>query len=128
MTGPLIRHQPHLGHLGVTQTFSVDPAAAIAIVGRASPSIWAPSKRLLPSTTCWRCSAPLASTVGAATLAAASHIVGSMAELDTVVTTRNFVRPRCRAGVLTLEFWAAVDERLVPFEVPNPTPCCAVHG
>lgn len=43
--------------------------------------------------------------------------------------TRDFVRPELLDGelVLTVRPWGA-DGDLAPFEVPNPTPCCAVHA
>lgn len=44
---------------------------------------------------------------------------------DLVVDTRGFVRPHWKEGVLTLQVQQAVAGRLVPFEVPNPTPCCS---
>jgi len=46
---------------------------------------------------------------------------------DQVVETRDFVRPLWSGGVLTLTTQPAWDGLLVPFETPNPTPCCADH-
>lgn len=46
---------------------------------------------------------------------------------DTEVTTRDFVRPQWRDGTLTLVTTAVVGGRIAPFEVPDPTPCCAGH-
>ncbi|WP_234534354.1 hypothetical protein [Streptomyces shenzhenensis] len=45
----------------------------------------------------------------------------------TRVWTRNHVRPEWRAGTLTLTLVPAAGGLLAPFEVPNPTPCCADH-
>ena len=45
-----------------------------------------------------------------------------------LVDTRDFVRPHWIDGVLTLVTMPAAGDRLAPFEVPNPTPCCADHG
>jgi hypothetical protein len=47
---------------------------------------------------------------------------------DTVVDTRDFVRPVWRDGRLTLITTPAPGGRIAPFEVPNPTPCCADHA
>lgn len=47
---------------------------------------------------------------------------------DTLVETRDFVRPQWMDGRLTLVTAPAMNGRLAPFEVPNPTPCCAQHG
>ncbi|MFE2584619.1 hypothetical protein [Streptomyces sp. NPDC059378] len=46
----------------------------------------------------------------------------------TAVHTRGHVRPEWRDGRLTLALVPAVGGTLAPFEVPNPTPCCADHG
>ncbi|MGW7542413.1 hypothetical protein ACWGKQ_15040 [Streptomyces sp. NPDC054770] len=45
----------------------------------------------------------------------------------TEVLTQDHVRPEWRAGVLTLVLVPAAGGRMAPFEVPNPTPCCADH-
>ncbi|MGY0064639.1 hypothetical protein ACWY4P_50815 [Streptomyces sp. LZ34] len=44
------------------------------------------------------------------------------------VLTRGHVRPEWRDGRLTLALVPAADGALAPFEVPNPTPCCADHA
>jgi hypothetical protein len=45
-------------------------------------------------------------------------------EPDTLVDTRDFVRPQWMDGELTLVATPAPAGRIAPFEVPNPTPCC----
>jgi hypothetical protein len=45
-----------------------------------------------------------------------------------LVDTRDFVRPQWIDGALTLVTTPAAGGRLAPFEVPNPTPCCADHA
>jgi hypothetical protein len=45
----------------------------------------------------------------------------------TPVVTQDHVRPEWREGRLTLALVPAVGGALAPFEVPNPTPCCADH-
>jgi hypothetical protein len=52
---------------------------------------------------------------------------GGPAEPGQAVVTRDFVRPQWMDGVLTLVTTPAAGGRLAPFEVPNPTPCCADH-
>lgn len=47
---------------------------------------------------------------------------------DTLIDTRDFVRPQWLDGRLTLVTAPAGPGRLAPFEVPNPTPCCADHS
>jgi hypothetical protein len=46
---------------------------------------------------------------------------------DTLVDTRDFVRPEWRAGRLTLVATPAPGGRIAPFEIPNPPQCCADH-
>ncbi|MFJ8136860.1 hypothetical protein [Streptomyces sp. NPDC096013] len=46
----------------------------------------------------------------------------------TPILTQDHVRPEWRAGRLTLALVPAVGNTLAPFEVPNPTPCCADHA
>jgi hypothetical protein len=49
-------------------------------------------------------------------------------EAAAAVDTRGFVRPEWLDGLLTLRVATAPGGRLAPFEVPNPTPCCADHN
>jgi hypothetical protein len=46
---------------------------------------------------------------------------------DTLIDTRDFVRPQYRDGRLVLMATPAPGGMIAPFEVPNPTPCCANH-
>jgi hypothetical protein len=46
---------------------------------------------------------------------------------STRILTQDHVRPEWRDGVLTLTLVPAAGGLLAPFEVPNPTPCCADH-
>jgi len=46
----------------------------------------------------------------------------------TLIDTRDFVRPQWMNGRLTLVCTPAARGRIAPFEVPNPTPCCANHA
>lgn len=46
---------------------------------------------------------------------------------DQRIVTRDHVRPEWREGRLTLAAMLTVGGTLVPFEVPDPTPCCADH-
>ncbi|MFI5844395.1 hypothetical protein ACIA8K_32340 [Catenuloplanes sp. NPDC051500] len=52
---------------------------------------------------------------------------GADAEPDARIETRDFVRPLIRSGKLELVLVPVVGGRFAPFEVPNPTPCCADH-
>lgn len=45
----------------------------------------------------------------------------------TPVLTQDHVRPEWREGRLVLALVPAAGNTLAPFEVPNPTPCCADH-
>jgi hypothetical protein len=46
----------------------------------------------------------------------------------TPVLTRDHVRPDWQDGQLTLAVLPAAGGVLAPFEVPDPTPCCADHA
>ncbi|WP_151475484.1 hypothetical protein [Streptomyces albicerus] len=46
---------------------------------------------------------------------------------DQRVVTRDHVRPQWQDGELVLTLMPAAGGVLVPFEVPDPTPCCADH-
>ncbi|GII52340.1 hypothetical protein Pth03_07290 [Planotetraspora thailandica] len=47
---------------------------------------------------------------------------------DMTVATNDHVRPVWQNGLMTLLTMPAVGGRLMPAEVPNPTPCCADHS
>jgi hypothetical protein len=56
------------------------------------------------------------------------EVLGSgAADGDTLVDTRDFVRPQFRDGELVLTTTPAAGGLLVPFETRDPTPCCANH-
>jgi hypothetical protein len=52
---------------------------------------------------------------------------GGTAEDTATLDTTGFVRPQWRDGELVLTAVPAAGGLLVPFEVRNPTPCCAEH-
>ena len=52
---------------------------------------------------------------------------GSPLSDSDILETQDFVRPQFRNGELVLTIVPAVGGVMRPFEVPNPTPCCAIH-
>ncbi|MEV6957963.1 hypothetical protein AB0M97_01905 [Streptomyces sp. NPDC051207] len=48
-------------------------------------------------------------------------------DADARLVTRGHVRPQWQSGELVLTAMPASGGVLVPFEVPDPTPCCADH-
>ncbi len=52
---------------------------------------------------------------------------GSVPDPQTPMETDDFVRPQWVDGVLTLVATPAPGGRIAPFEVADPTPCCADH-
>ncbi|WP_405773669.1 hypothetical protein [Streptomyces sp. NBC_01538] len=46
---------------------------------------------------------------------------------DQMLVTNSHVRPQWHGDELVLAAMPAVGGTLVPFEVPDPTPCCAAH-
>ncbi|MFD5746315.1 hypothetical protein [Streptomyces sp. NPDC127033] len=76
----------------------------------------------------------LTGTVGVAELLAASAVdevvllgAGDRPSGERRIVTRDHLRPEWREGRLVLTVMEAVGGVLVPFEVPDPTPCCADH-
>ncbi|GAA2070904.1 hypothetical protein [Actinomadura alba] len=55
-------------------------------------------------------------------------LMGEEPSADVLVDTRDHVRPEWREGRLTLLALPAGKGVIAPYEVPNPTPCCAVHA
>ncbi|WP_113699541.1 hypothetical protein [Nonomuraea lactucae] len=53
---------------------------------------------------------------------------GPPPEPGTELETRDFVRPLWQDGLLTLVTVPVAGGRVAPFEVPDPTPCCADTG
>jgi hypothetical protein len=53
---------------------------------------------------------------------------GALARPSDRIDTQNYLRPEFSAGRLVLRARPSVGVDLVPFEQPNPTPCCATHG
>ena len=54
-------------------------------------------------------------------------LAGVVPELDDRIRTQDFVRPRVQGGRLVLTVQPG-EHGYVPFEQPNPTPCCAEHN
>jgi hypothetical protein len=52
---------------------------------------------------------------------------GATPDPVTPVQTQDHIRPEWRDGQLGLALVPAAGNTLAPFEVPNPTPCCADH-
>jgi hypothetical protein len=52
---------------------------------------------------------------------------GATPDPVTPVQTQDHIRPEWRDGQLVLALVPAAGNTLAPFEVPNPTPCCADH-
>jgi hypothetical protein len=55
-------------------------------------------------------------------------LAGGPAAATDLVRTRDHVRPEWRDGALVLVTTPVAAGVLAPFEVPNPTPCCADHA
>ena len=55
-------------------------------------------------------------------------LAGTFPSLEDRVDTQEFVRPVVERGRLVLVVRPGHAAGLVPFEQPNPTPCCADHG
>jgi len=71
---------------------------------------------------------PIASVLAGSAIDRVTVLGGGAPEGTQKLDTRDFVRPQWIDGALTLVVQPARDGRLVPFEVPDPTPCCADHA
>ena len=70
---------------------------------------------------------PLATLLELSAIDEVRVIGGPPATPQTLIDTRDFVRPQWESGRLVLVATPAPGGRIAPFEVPNPTPCCANH-
>ena len=69
---------------------------------------------------------PVAEVVERTAVEAVQSLHGDYAD-DAVLVTGGFVRPVFRDGRLVVLVGHADPRRLLPWELPNPTPCCADH-
>lgn len=71
---------------------------------------------------------PVGEVLAVSAIDAVVVLAASAPDPVTLIDTRNFVRPQWRDGRLILHTVPAPREMLAPFEVQNPTPCCADHS
>ena len=109
-------------YLGPPQLRDVADAAVVAHLTRGSGRV-----AVFPG------SAELTGTVTVAQVLASSaidrlHVLAAAdADPEALLVTRDHLRPRWVNGELVLDVQPAAGGTLVPFETPNPTPCCAEH-
>jgi hypothetical protein len=101
-------------------------AAAVAAVadhaaGRAGRAVLFPGVRSLTGVM------PVATMLAESAIDEVVVLGGPPGEPDTLIDTRDFVRPQFRAGRLVLIATPAPGGLIAPFEIPDPTPCCANH-
>ena len=75
---------------------------------------------------------PLRQVLASSAIDGISQLGGGSPDPDALLITRGFVRPRWCSGELVLAVLPAGRNSagaplVAPFEVPNPTPCCAQH-
>jgi hypothetical protein len=90
-------------------------------VGRAGRAVLFPGVRALTGTL------PADDLLALSAIDDVRVIGGPPAAPETLIDTRDFVRPQWENGRLILVATPAPGGRIAPFEVPNPTPCCANH-
>jgi hypothetical protein len=96
-------------------------AAAAAAHGRSGRAVRYPGvDRLVGVVT-------VAEILGGADIEEIAVLGGGTVGPDDEIVTRDFVRPQWVDGVLTLLVQPTAGGRYVPFEVADPTPCCAAH-
>lgn len=81
-----------------------------------------PGQADLPSTT------TVAALLGSTAVQRVQVLGGTEPDPGTTLLTRGFLRPRWSEGALVLHVQPAARGVLVPFETPDPTPCCAAHA
>lgn len=81
-----------------------------------------PGQSDLPTTT------TVAELLGSTAVQRVQVLGGTEPDPGTTLLTRGFLRPRWVEGALVLHVQPAIGDVLVPFETPDPTPCCAVHA
>jgi hypothetical protein len=70
---------------------------------------------------------PVAELLSGTAVEAVVMMGGLAADPQAELDTQDFVRPVYRDGRLVLLTRPGTGDRLLPFEQPNPTPCCADH-
>jgi hypothetical protein len=71
---------------------------------------------------------PVADVLAGTAIDEVRVLAGGVLPPAAVLHTREFCRPVYEAGALVLDVLPAGPGRVAPFEVPNPTPCCAAHS
>ncbi|MCU7724293.1 hypothetical protein ODJ79_11255 [Actinoplanes sp. KI2] len=107
----------------VSPSGSEAATAAVAdhLAGRAGRAVLFPGVRELTGTL------PVATLLAVSAIDEVVVLGGPPHGPDTLIDTRDFVRPQYRDGRLVLMATPAPGGLIAPFEVPNPTPCCANH-
>jgi hypothetical protein len=107
----------------ISSSESEAASAAVAdhLAGRAGRAVLFPGVRSLTGTL------PVATLLSASAIDEVVVLGGPPCEPDTLIDTRDFVRPQYRDGRLVLMATPAPGGLIAPFEVPNPTPCCGNH-
>lgn len=71
---------------------------------------------------------PVADVLAGTAIDEVRVLAGGLLPPAAMLLTRDFCRPVYEAGALVLHVLPAGPGRVAPFEVPNPTPCCAAHS
>ena len=98
---------------------AAEAAARDHAEGRAGRAVRFPGVRALTGTLA------VADLLAVSAVDAVRVIGGPPATPETLVDTRDFVRPQWENGRLVLVATPAPGGLIAPFAVPNPTPCCA---
>jgi hypothetical protein len=108
---------------GIAPSGGEAASAAVADhhAGRAGRAVLFPGVRSLTGTM------PVATMLAESAIDEVVVLGGPPPGPDTLIDTRDFVRPQYRDGRLVLTATPAPGGLIAPFEVPNPTPCCANH-
>ncbi|WP_314410831.1 hypothetical protein [Streptomyces sp. DSM 40484] len=82
---------------------------------------------LYPGVTALTGTVPVADVLARSAIDRVTVLGSGDAAPEACLVTRGHVRPLWQGGRLVLSAMPAAGGTLAPFEVPNPTPCCANH-
>lgn len=117
---------PHVAiSLTTTEAYATAPSlasgAAAALAGKSGRAVVYPGWDKLVGTM------TVGSVLALSAIDRVEVLGGEPIEETDILDTQDFVRPQFRNGELVLTITPAVGGVMRPFEVPNPTPCCARH-
>jgi hypothetical protein len=116
--------------VGRAEVLGGDPVLARTALGAASARAAGADGRAVrfPGVDLLTGTVPVADVLASTAIDEVRVLAGGVLPPAAVLQTRDFCRPVYADGTLVLHVLPAGPGRVAPFEVPNPTPCCAAHS